>query len=81
MRVLVVVASRHGSTQELAQAMGQALQALAAQLRSLSDQIGVLERGIHAQHRASEASRRLETIPSIGALKLNTRSNFSFGFA
>ena len=27
MRVLVVVASRHGSTQELAQAMGQALQA------------------------------------------------------
>jgi transposase len=52
----------------LPEAMSQALQALAAQLKSLSDQIGVLERDIHAQHRASEASRRLETIPSIGVI-------------
>ena len=41
--------------------------------RSLSStlcrqQIGKLERSIHAQHRASEASRRLETIPGIGVI-------------
>ena len=52
----------------LPEAMSQALQALAAQLQSLSDQIGVLERDIHAQHRVSEASRRLQTIPSIGVI-------------
>ena len=52
----------------LPEEMSNALRALAAQLQSLSDQIGVLERNIHAQHRASEASRRLETIPSIGVI-------------
>ena len=31
-------------------------------------QIGELERHIHAQHRSSEASRRLETIPGIGVI-------------
>ena len=34
----------------------------------LAQQIGELERRIHAQHRASEASRRLETIPGIGVI-------------
>lgn len=52
----------------LPEALSQALQALAAQLQSLSDQIGVLERNILAQYRASEASRRLQTIPSIGVI-------------
>ena len=48
--------------------MKQSLQALIAQLAALQEQIGQLERSIHAQHRASEASRRLETIPGIGVI-------------
>ena len=48
--------------------MRQALQALLDQLAALQQQIGELERSIHAQHRASEASRRLETIPGIGVI-------------
>ena len=42
--------------------------ALIAQLAALQQQIGKLERSIHAQHRASDASRRLETIPGIGVI-------------
>ncbi len=38
------------------------------QLDALQQQIGELERQIHAQHRASDASRRLETIPGIGVI-------------
>ena len=45
-----------------------ACQMLAAQLAALQRQIGVLERRIHAEHGASEASRRLETIPGIGVI-------------
>jgi len=45
-----------------------ACQALAAQLVDVQNQIGALERRIHAEHRASEASRRLETIPGIGVI-------------
>ena len=48
--------------------MKQALQALVRQLAALQEQIGELERGIHAQHRASDRSRRLETIPGIGVI-------------
>src|ERR1700674_3378295 len=48
--------------------MKQALQALVKQLAALQEQIGELERGIHAQHRASDQSRRLETIPGIGVI-------------
>jgi len=48
--------------------MKQALQALISQLAALQGQIGQLERSIHAQHRASDRSRRLETIPGIGVL-------------
>ena len=44
------------------------LQALLDQLDALGQQIGEIERHIHAQHRASEASRRLETIPGIGVI-------------
>jgi transposase len=53
---------------QLPVAMMQALQALISQLAALQGQIGQLERGIHAQHRASDRSRRLETIPGIGVL-------------
>lgn len=44
------------------------LSPLVGQLESLQQQIGTLDRAIHAQHRASEASRRLETIPGIGVI-------------
>lgn len=48
--------------------MMQAIQALVAQFQSLGEQIGSLERGIHAEHRVSDASRRLESIPGIGVI-------------
>src|SRR5215469_13402749 len=41
---------------------------LAAQLASLQTMIGSLEKRIQTQHRANEASRRLETIPGIGVI-------------
>jgi transposase len=57
-----------GTEQQLPGPMREALQALIAQLEALLQQIGKLECQIHAQHRASEASRRLETIPGIGVI-------------
>lgn len=54
--------------EQLPDPMREALQALIAQLEALQQQIGRLECQIHAQHRASDASRRLETIPGIGVL-------------
>ena len=48
--------------------MQQALQALIDQLASLQEQIGTLERSIHAQHRANDECRRLETIPGVGVI-------------
>lgn len=49
-------------------AMLHALQPLIDQLADLSQRIAQLERVIHAQHRASDASRRLETIPGVGVI-------------
>jgi transposase len=65
---LVAVVTDTANTTQLPLAMGQALQVLVSQLAALQAQIGQLERSIHAQHRASEQSRRLETIPGIGVL-------------
>lgn len=48
--------------------MVQALRALIAQLEALQIQIVQLDRNIHAQHRASDESRRLESIPGIGVI-------------
>lgn len=45
-----------------------ACQMIAAQLADVQNQIGVLEWHIHGVHRASEVSRRLETIPGIGVI-------------
>ena len=42
------------------------LMVLAAQLQALQTLIGSIEKRIMAQHRANEASQRLETIPGIG---------------
>jgi transposase len=55
----------HGT---LPAAMQDALRALVAQLASLQEQIDALEKCIHARHRASDASRRLESIPGIGVI-------------
>jgi transposase len=44
------------------------LYVLAAQLQALQTMIGSIEKRILAQHRASEASKRLETIPGVGRL-------------
>ena len=41
---------------------------LARQLHDLQRHIGEIERAIHAWHRASKTSRRLETIPGIGPI-------------
>jgi transposase len=41
---------------------------LAAQLQALQTMIGSIERRIVVQHRANEASKRLETIPGIGII-------------
>jgi transposase len=46
---------------------------LAAQLRALQTLIGSIEKRILAQHRANEASKRLETIPGIGRLGASTK--------
>ena len=43
-----------------------ALLPLIAQLEALAQQVGALEKSIHAEHRANAASRRLEAIPGIG---------------
>ena len=43
-----------------------ALTTLVGAIESISQQIGILDRAIHAAHRASETSRRLESIPGVG---------------
>jgi transposase len=63
----LVVVVREG-TNELPDLARRALQALLGQLDALAQQIGEIERDIQAQHRSSEASRRLETIPGIGII-------------
>ena len=65
---LLAIISEATTTQQLPAPMLQALQTFGSQLTALQMQIGELERGIHAQHRASDTSRRLETIPGIGVL-------------
>ena len=64
--VAIVMQTDHSPT--LPEAMRQALQPLVVQLMALGEQIGQLERRIHAQHRASDTSQRLETIPGIGVI-------------
>ena len=45
-----------------------ALMPLIGQLEALQQQLAALDKTIHAQHHASEASQRLETIPGIGVI-------------
>ena len=68
LKSLLAIVREAGETGELLPPMRQVLQVLVAQLAALQEQIGTLEKSIHAQHRASEASQRLETIPGIGVI-------------
>ena len=68
LKSLVEIVREAGETGRLPSAMRAALQVLVDQLASLQMQISRLEADIHAQHRASDASRRLETIPGIGVI-------------
>src|SRR6185369_5576546 len=45
---------------------------LAAQLQACQTMIGMLEKRILAQHKSSDVSRRLETIPGIGVIGATT---------
>ncbi len=55
----------NGQLPELART---ALRPLVAQFAALAQEIGTLDRRLHAEHRASDASRRLEAIPGIGVI-------------
>jgi transposase len=68
LKSLLAIVREAGEAGDLPSPMRLALQALVDQLAALQEQIGTLERGIHAQHRASKASQRLETIPGIGVI-------------
>jgi transposase len=68
LKSLLTIAREAADTERLPEPMQHALQALVEQLLALTAQIGTLERGIQKQHRDSETSRRLETIPGIGVI-------------
>ncbi len=65
---LLAIVREAGEMGQMPTAMRHALQAIVDQLASLQAQIGALEMNIHAQHRANDTSRRLETIPGIGVI-------------
>jgi len=56
------------SSDQLPQAVRGSLLALIMQLEAAHQQIVGIERRLQAQHRTSESSRRLETIPGIGVI-------------
>lgn len=63
--VAVVTDASDGRLPDLAR---EVLRALVAQLAALAAQISALDRRLHAGHRASEASQRLEAVPGIGVI-------------
>lgn len=68
LKSLLGIVCSAGETKQLPVPMQQATQALVGQLAALHEQIGALERAIHAEHRTNDTSRRLETIPGIGVI-------------
>jgi transposase len=68
LKSLLIIVRESADTKRLPEPMRQALQTLVDQLAALQVQIGTLERCVQAQHRSSEVSRRLETIPGIGVI-------------
>lgn len=67
-KMLIAAVMKDEKDQSLPEAMRQALKALVATLAGLEDEIGVLNAAILKQHKASEQSRRLATVPGIGTL-------------
>jgi len=65
---LVNIVAEARSSQLLPRAMVQALSALIDQIMSLNQQIRELDLCIREQHRASDVSKRLESIPGIGVI-------------
>lgn len=65
---LIAIVTNETNGELLPDPMRQALEALVAQFAALQEQIGQLEKNIHAQHRVNNVSLRLETIPGIGVL-------------
>lgn len=65
---LVAIVEDDENRRALPSAMLQALRVIIAQLTSLQRQLGQIDRSIQAQHRASEVSQRLESIPGIGII-------------
>jgi transposase len=65
---LAAIISDERNSHALPPAMRQALQAILDQLTALQQQVGQLDRCIHAQHRVSDVSRRVETVPGIGVI-------------
>jgi len=65
---LVEIVSDEESVATLPPVMRHALQVVLDQLAALGQQIGQLDRAIAAQHKASDVSRRLESIPGIGVI-------------
>jgi transposase len=68
LKALLVFIRESADTKRLPEPMRQALQALVDQLAALAAQISTLEGCIQTQHRGSETSRRLESIPGIGVI-------------
>ncbi len=67
-RTLVGLVTDAANPKQLPEILRQALLALVEQLNALARQIGQLERDIHARHRQSEVSQRLESVPGIGVI-------------
>jgi len=65
---LMAMVNNESNLESIPIALLQALRVIIAQLASLQQQIGELDRCIKAQHRASDVSRRLESIPGIGVI-------------
>ena len=65
---LVAIVSDESNLQSLPTMMRQALEVVLNQLGALQQQIGELDRCIQEQHRASDVSRRLESIPGVGVI-------------
>ncbi len=64
----LIRAIRTGEVPGLPRIAGIALESLASQLDSLTDEIRKLERQLMLWHRADETSQRLETIPGVGVI-------------
>ncbi len=67
-KALVAIVTDETNRNALVGPLRKALVPLVRQLSSLGQQISDLERSIHVQHRANDASKRLESVPGIGVI-------------